>query len=121
MLYSQTTDKIIKAYYKVYNALDYGFLEKVYEKALAIEIRKQGLNCVSQFPIKVHYDDSIVGEYFADILVGNQVIIELKAAETICKEHEIQLINYLRATNIKVGLLLNFGKKPEFSRKIFTK
>lgn len=111
MLYSNITDKIIKAYYQVYNRLGYGFLEKVYEKSLAIEIRNQGLKCVTQHPIKVYYDEILVGEYFADILVANKIILELKAAEAICKEHELQLINYLRATDIKVGLLLNFGKK----------
>lgn len=75
---------------------------------------------MTQHPIKVYYDEILVGEYFADILVANKIILELKAAEAICKEHELQLINYLRATDIKVGLLLNFGKKPEFSRKIYT-
>lgn len=120
MLYSDLTGKIIKAYYKVYNELGYGFLEKVYEKALQTELRKQELRCVSQFPIKVYYDKVLVGEYFADIIVEGNIILELKAAERISRANELQLTNYLRATKAEVGLLLNFGKKPEFKRKIYT-
>lgn len=120
MLYSDLTGKIIKAFYKVYNELGYGFLEKVYENALKTELRKQGLKCVSQFPIKVFYNEILVGEYFADLIVEGKIILELKAAERISKAHELQLINYLRATKAEVGLLLNFGKKPEFRRKIYS-
>lgn len=119
-LYKELTSKIIKAFYTVYNKLGYGFLEKVYENALKIELTKMGLTVERQKLIKVHYDDLEVGEYFADLLVNNLVIIELKAAETLMEEHENQLINYLKATDIEVGLLLNFGKKPQISRKIFT-
>ncbi len=118
-LHSKITDKIIKAYYNVYNKLGYGFLEKVYENSMMIELRKFGLNCEKQKPIDVYYDDKKVGEYFADIIVDKKVIVELKAAENLCEEHECQLTNYLKATNIEVGLLLNFGKKPEFKRKVF--
>jgi len=119
-LHAETTDLILKAFYSVYNTLGYGFLEKVYENALLIELKKMGLKATKQVPIKVYYKDDLVGDYYADIIVEDQVIIELKAAEAICEEHEYQLINYLKATNIEVGLLLNFGKKPQFSRKIFT-
>lgn len=119
MLHSDITDAIIKAYYLVYNELGYGFLEKVYERALLFELRSRGLMCESQIPIKVYYKGFEMGDYYADLIVENTVIIELKAAEALAMEHEAQLTNYLRATDKEVGLLLNFGKKPEFKRKIF--
>ena len=119
-LHKELTAEIINRFYKVYNTLGYGFLEKVYEKALKYELEKAGFNVERQKPINVYYETELVGEYFADLLVENKVIIELKAAETICEEHENQLINYLKATEIEVGLLLNFGKNPEVKRKIFT-
>lgn len=119
-LHGETTDLILKAFYNVYNTLGYGFLEKVYENALLIELKSMGLKAQRQVPIKVFYQEQQVGDYYADIIVEDQVIIELKAAEALCEEHEFQLINYLKATQIEVGLLLNFGKKPQFSRKIFT-
>ncbi|MBV6484403.1 MAG: hypothetical protein KFKLKKLM_00907 [Flavobacteriales bacterium] len=120
LLHKDITDKIIKAFYEVYNELGYGFLEKVYENALLIELMAIGLSCEKQKKINVFYDGQLVGEYYADIVVNEIVIIELKAAETLCEEHEFQLINYLKATEIEVGLLLNFRKKPQFKRKIFT-
>jgi len=119
-LYSDTTNLIIKAFYIVYNKLGFGFLEKVYEKAMIIELTKLGLDVKSQFPIDVFYDDKIIGNYFADILVNDQIIIELKAAENIIAEHECQLVNYLKATDIEVGLLLNFGKEPQLKRRVLT-
>lgn len=119
-LHSDITSTIIKAYYNVYNKLGYGFLEKVYENALIIELKKIGLQCQKQTPIKVFYDSEIVGEYFADIIVNDCVILELKAADSLLEEHEAQLVNYLRATNIEVGLLLNFGREAEFKRKAFS-
>jgi GxxExxY protein len=118
-LHKDITAKIIQAFYKVYNTLGYGFLEKVYENAIRIEISKSGLNVEQQKNIKVYYDSEQVGDYYADLLVENLVIVELKAAETICDEHETQLSNYLKATDIEVGLLINFGKKAEIKRKIF--
>jgi GxxExxY protein len=118
--HSEITERIIKAFYKVYNILGYGFLEKVYENALLIELIEMGLSVEKQGQIKVYYGDKEVGEYFADLIVEECVIIELKAAESLCEEHEFQLINYLKATEIEVGLLLNFGKKPEFKRKVFS-
>jgi len=117
--HSEITDKIIKSFYQVYNTLGYGFLEKVYENALIIELKKLGLNAIAQHPIQVYYDNAVVGDYFADILVENAVIIEIKAAKTINLEHEAQLLNYLKATQLEVGLILNFGPKAEFSRKAF--
>lgn len=118
--HTEITEEVIRCFYKVYNTLGFGFLEKVYENALLKELRKSGLNASRQIPIKVYYDSDIVGEYFADIIVEEKVIIELKAAECIVEEHELQLINYLKATEIEVGLLLNFGKKPEIRRKVFS-
>jgi len=120
MLYQETTDKIIKAFYDVYNELGFGFLEKVYENSMFIELSALGLKCQRQKPINVYYKNEKVGEYFADIIVEDKIIVELKAAETIAVEHELQLINYLKATGIEVGLLLNFGKKPQIKRKIYT-
>lgn len=116
--HSDITDKIIKAFYIVYNKLGYGFLEKVYENAMMLELKKFDLNCQRQKPIIVYYDSNQIGEYFADIIVNDLVIIELKAAENLCYEHECQLINYLKASNIEVGLLLNFGKVPQIKRKV---
>lgn len=120
LLHKNITDIILKSYYKVYNNLGYGFLEKVYENALLYELRNHGLDCEKQKPIKVYYEQIQVGEYYADIIVNECIILELKAAESIAEEHEFQLINYLKATEIEIGLLLNFGKNPEFKRKIFT-
>jgi len=111
---------MIESFYKVYNHLGYGFLEKVYKNALQKELLKQGLKCTSQLPIKVYYEDTVVGKYFADLIVDQKIIIELKASKSLNKASEIQLINYLKATNLEVRLLFNFGKKPQFRRKIFT-
>nr|NQU91287.1 GxxExxY protein [Bacteroidota bacterium] len=119
-LHSDLTEKIIQVFYKVYNKLGYGFLEKVYENAMSIELNKAGLNHLKQHPVDVFYDDHQIGSYFADIIVERKVIIELKAAENLCEAHEAQLINYLRATEIEVGLLFNFGKEPEIKRKVFS-
>lgn len=91
----------------------------MYENALMIELKSMGLNCVKQKPISVYFKENCVGEYFADIIVEDCIIIELKASEGIINEHEAQLLNYLKATEIEVGLLLNFGKKPQFKRQIF--
>ena len=119
MLHKEITDRIIACFYRVYTNLGYGFLEKVYENAMLIELNKNGLKAISQYPIKVNYDGVSVGEYFADIIVEDKVIIELKASANLVPENILQLQNYLKATNIEVGLLLNFGKKPEIRRKTF--
>ncbi|MBJ7879747.1 GxxExxY protein [Gelidibacter salicanalis] len=118
--HSETTDLILKCFYTVYNQLGYGFLEKVYEKAMFIELRSLGLSVERQKQINVLYKQQIVGEYYADLIVSEAVIIEIKAAESLCEAHEFQLINYLKATEIEVGLLLNFGKTPQIKRKIFS-
>jgi len=120
MINQETTSVIINCFYKVYNTLGFGFLEKVYENALYLEMMNQGLNCKKQVPITVYYHGNAVGDYYADIIVENEIILELKAVEILIEEHEFQLINYLKATRMEVGLLLNFGKKPEIKRKIFT-
>jgi len=118
--HSELTERIIKAFYQVYNTLGFGFLEKVYENAMFIELKNVGLFVEKQRRIKVLYENQQVGDYFADLIINEKVIIELKAAEGLREEHEFQLINYLKATEIEVGLLLNFGKKPQFKRKVFS-
>jgi GxxExxY protein len=119
LLHKELTDKILKTYYDVYNELGFGFLEKVYQNSMFVELNYRGFQVEAQKRIKVFYKGYEVGEYYADLVVDGHVIIELKAAEYMVKEFEIQLINYLRGTSIEVGLLLNFGKKPEFVRKVF--
>ncbi len=118
-LHKDITEKIIKAFYNVYNILGFGFLEKVYENAMMIELSSMKLICEKQKPLDVYFKEKKIGEYFADIIVENKVIIELKAAEGLIPEHEAQLLNYLKATDIEVGLLLNFGKKPQIKRQVF--
>ncbi len=118
-LHSDITAKIIKAYYNVYNTLGYGFLERVYENALVIELKKLGLSGEKQKQIDVFYENENVGLYFADIIVENLIVIELKATEGLIEENELQLVNYLKATDFEVGLLFNFGKEPEYKRKVF--
>jgi GxxExxY protein len=120
MLHEELTERTIKIFYFVYNQLGYGFLEKVYQNAMLVELKRNGFNCESQKKINVFYQGIRVGEYFSDIIVNDSIILELKASEILVYENECQLINYLRATEIEVGLLLNFGIKPEFRRKYFT-
>lgn len=117
--YAELTEKIIKAAQNVHNKLGYGFLEKVYHNAMVLELRKTGLETASEKAITVYYDGQVVGEYSADIVVADKVILEIKAVQTVNTAHEAQLVNYLKATNIDVGLLLNFGKSLDVKRKIF--
>lgn len=117
--HKEVTEKIIRIFYRVYNTLGYGFLEKIYENAMIIEFGREGIPAVAQTPIKVLYKNELVGEYYADILVDDMVIVEIKAARGLALENEAQLLNYLKATNIEVGLLLNFGPKPQIKRKVF--
>ena len=117
--HSDLTEKIVKAFYKVYAVLGYGFNEKVYENALVIELRKAGLSAEPQKQIQVYYEGELVGEYFADIVINGLVIVELKAARALAEEHEAQLLNYLKATSMEVGLLLNFGPKSDVKRKVY--
>ena len=117
--HSDLTEQIIGAFFAVYAALGYGFLENIYAKALMIELKKRGLNVQDQLPIHIYYDDQLIGEYFADNVVNELVIFEIKAAKALIAEHEAQLLNYLKATPYEVGLLLNFGPKPETKRRSF--
>lgn len=119
LLHEELTNVIIKTFYEVYNELGYGFLEKVYQNSLYLELKNKGYKVEAQKKILVYYKGIEVGEYYADLLVEDLIILELKAAECIVKDFENQILNYLRGTNCEVGLLLNFGKKPEFKRKIF--
>ncbi len=104
------SEKIIGAAYKVSNGLGSGFLEKVYENALAHQLRKDGMKIEQQKPIKVHYDNTVVGDYFTDLIVEGAVIVELKTARRIEDIHLAQTLNYLKATGLKLGLIINFGK-----------
>ena len=118
MKYEELTEKIIGIFYKVYNCLGYGFLEKVYENALAIEFRREGLSFGQQVPVKVFYEGEIVGDYVADFIVEDKIVVEIKALVEFSGNEKGQLLNYLRATDLEVGLLLNFGKEVGIKRKI---
>lgn len=120
MLHKELTDEILHAFYLVHYKLGFGFLEKVYKNALYLELTTMGLKCETEKPINVYYNQKVVGVFYADIVVEGKVILELKAVESICKEHEYQLINYLKACDLEIGLLLNFGKKAELKRVIYT-
>ncbi|MEO8665457.1 MAG: GxxExxY protein [Ignavibacteria bacterium] len=120
LLHKEITDKILKCFYEVYTKLGYGFLERIYKNAMHYELNSSGIMCESEKQIKVFYKGNLMGDYYSDLIVDNKVIVELKTCESLREEHEWQLINYLRSTDIEVGLLLNFGKKPEFKRKLFT-
>ncbi|MDD5530617.1 MAG: GxxExxY protein [bacterium] len=118
--HKELTAKIIEVFYRVYNKLGYGFLEKVYENAMMIEFKREGIPAKTQTPIKVYYDEKeIIGEYTADILVDDKIMVEIKAIKKLAEENEAQLLNYLKATNLEVGLLFNFGPEPEIKRRAF--
>ena len=118
MKHKELTAKIIDCAYKVHRELGFGFLESVYQNALVIELTKAGLKSEREKRIQVYYDGKVVGEFVADILVKEKVILELKSVSQVHPAHEAQLINYLKATGIKVGLLINFGEKVEIKRKV---
>ena len=113
------TEKVIGAFYEVYNTLGHGFLEKVYENALVAELREQGLSAEQQLALEVEYKGTCVGHYFADLVVNGRVIVEVKAVKAIAPEHEAQVLNYLKAAGIRVGLILNFGPRPQIKRLVF--
>ena len=117
--HKETTDIILKSFYEVYNELGDGFLESVYENALYILLTGYGLCVERQKGINVFFRGTIIGDFKTDLIVDKKVIIELKAVRALDSAHEAQLINYLKATNIEVGLLLNFGRKPEFKRFVY--
>ena len=117
--HGELTRKILGVFYEVYNELGHGFLESVYQEAMVIALRQAGLRVERQIPLKVMFRGEVVGEFRQDIVVERAVILELKAASAIDSVHEAQLLNYLRATALEVGLLLNFGPKPQFKRMAF--
>ncbi len=118
--HSELTGQIIQLAYYVYNTLGFGFVEKVYENALAKKLKEAGFAVVHQMPINVYFEGEIVGEFVADMVVNDSVIVEFKAVVQIISKHEVQLVNYLRATEIEVGLLLNFGEEMEVKRRVFS-
>ncbi|NKB24196.1 MAG: GxxExxY protein [Kiritimatiellae bacterium] len=119
MGYREVTEKIIGCAYRVYNKMNYGFLESIYEKCMLIELQKAGMVAEAQKEIIVYYDGEVVGEFKADIIVNDTIILELKSVKRIIQAHEVQLVNYLKATEKEVGLLLNFGeRKVEVKRKL---
>ena len=119
LIHGDLVGLIVGAAFEVHNVLGYGFLEKVYENALLVETAKRGMNVEAQKALKVKYKDAIVGDYVADLIVDEKVIVELKAEDTYSKQHEAQLLNYLKATGLKVGVLINFGRtKCEFKRLV---
>ncbi len=120
LLHQSITNTILKVYCEVYNELGHGFLEKVYQNAMYFELKARGLKVESQKEIKVYFKQQLVGEYYSDLIVENKVIIELKATEVLMNAHVAQTINYLKATPIEIGMLLNFGSEPEFKRLIYT-
>ncbi len=119
--HKELTDQIIQSFYKVYNELGTGFLETVYENSLVLVLRERGLKVDQQKELKVKFRDVIVGDYRTDLIIDDKIIIEIKAVSKLIKAHEAQLIHYLKATGIEVGMLLNFGDSPEFKRMIFSK
>jgi GxxExxY protein len=112
------TEKIIRCAFNVHNELGSGFLEKVYENALRIELVQENIEVKQQAPVEVHYKGTVIGSYCADLLVENKVLVELKAVETLVKQHEVQLVNYLKATGFSIGLLINFGTSVQIKRKM---
>ncbi len=119
MQHQEITERIIGCAYSVYNKMGYGFLESVYEKCFIIELKKTGLKVEAQYPISVFYDKEVVGEFIADLVVEDEVIVELKSVRRVVKAHEVQLVNYLVATKKDVGLIINFGEtKVEIKRKV---
>jgi GxxExxY protein len=113
------TEHVIGIFYAVYNELGHGFLESVYENSLALALRETGVAVVQQAPLRVDFRGHTVGEFRADLLVDNRLIVEIKAVSQLAPAHEVQLVNYLKATGIRVGLLMNFGPHPQFKRRIF--
>lgn len=119
VLHKQLSGEILKTFYDVYNELGYGFLERVYQNAMYLELKARGFEVEAQKKIAVNYKGIEVGDYYADLIVNDTIILELKASAYIVDEFEYQLLNYLKATRCEVGLLLNFGREPEFVRKVF--
>ncbi|MNR17495.1 hypothetical protein D3C85_1341590 [compost metagenome] len=119
-MHKEISKPILKIFYDVYNELGYGFLEKVYQNAMYFELKAQGYKVEAQKQIKVYFRNQLVGEFYADLLIEDTIIVELKACEHLISSHIAQLINYLKSTQIEVGLLLNFGETPDFKRLVYT-
>ncbi|MGH8145949.1 MAG: GxxExxY protein [Rhodanobacteraceae bacterium] len=113
------TERVSGTFYAVYNELGHGFLESVYENSLALALRGTGVAVVQQAPLRVDFREHTVGEFRADLLVDDRLIVEVKAVSRLAPAHEVQLVNYLKVTGIRVGLLMNFGPHPQFKRRIF--
>lgn len=120
LLKSELSDRVLGAFYDVYNALGHGFLESVYENAMFLTLEESGMSVARQYPIDIHFKGHRIGEFRADLVVERSLIVEIKAHSSLQPAHEAQLLNYLKATRIPVGLLLNFGPRPQFRRRIFT-
>lgn len=120
LLHGELTDRVLRAFFDVYTQLGHGFLESVYEAALTIALNESGLKAERQVPISVRFRGHCIGEYRADLVVEDLLILEIKAQAALSPINEAQLLNYLKATGMQVGLLLNFGPKPQFKRRIFT-
>lgn len=121
LLHGNVTSAILRSFYSVYNDLGYGFLEKVYENAMFGKLRDDGLTVRQQFPVRVVYDGRTIGDFFADLMIDEAVIVEIRSVEYVSRLHEAQLVNYLKATGIEVGMLLNFGPQADFRRRVLTK
>lgn len=117
--YERLTREIIKCFYEVYNELGSGFLESIYQNALYIVLNEHGLSSEKQYPLCVYFRKRMIGEFRVDLIIEEKILIEVKAVSNLRKEHTAQIINYLKATDIEVGLLMNFGDKPIFKRFIF--
>lgn len=120
LIHENLSSKVLAAFYEVFKQLGYGFLEKVYQNALYFELKNRGFKVEAQRKYTVHYKGKLVGEYYADIIVEDVIILELKACKKLNKKHEVQLYNYLKASEIELGFVLNFGKKPEFRRIVLS-
>lgn len=119
LVHRELTERVIGAFYSTYNELGFGFLESVYENAFAIQLEASGLSVRRQYPIEVIFRGHVVGEFRADLLVEDLLLVEIKCARSLLPVHEAQLLNYLKATGLKVGLLANFGPRPQFRRLVF--
>ena len=121
MKHKEITEQIISAAFYVHNALGWGFLEKVYQNAMIVKLKKDGVKVDVEVPVKVYFENELVGDYFADLMVEDTIIVELKAVKELNPAHDAQLVNYLKATGMNVGLLINFGESVKVKRKVFDK
>jgi GxxExxY protein len=117
--HQELSEKIIAAAYAVHNQLGCGFVEKVYKNSLALELEEMGVKCSCEVPLQVTYRGKVVGEYCADVIVEDKIVVEVKAVSRLDPVHEVQLVNYLKATGLSVGLLINFGRSVEVKRRVF--